>query len=106
MSGGAVCGQEALRKRFVPWNRHKLPTALRAVIEAFEARLLLSGLPTGWSDNDVGSPPIPGSASYTSANNTNGDGNPFVNGDTIFMGETYNAAAGTLQYFAQNITTG
>jgi hypothetical protein len=39
-------------------------------------------------------------------NNTNGDGNPFVNGDTIFMGETYNAAAGTLQYFAQNITTG
>jgi hypothetical protein len=54
----------------VPWNRHKLPTALRAVIEAFEARLLLSGLPTGWSDNDVGSPPIPGSANYTSANNT------------------------------------
>ena len=54
----------------MPWNRHKLPTALRGVIEAFEARLLLSGLPTGWSDNDVGSPPIPGSASYTPANNT------------------------------------
>jgi hypothetical protein len=54
----------------VPWNRDKLQSALRAVIEGLETRLLLSGLPAGWSDNDVGSPPIAGSASYNSANNT------------------------------------
>jgi hypothetical protein len=54
----------------VPWDRHKLAVASRAVAERLESRLLLSGLPSGWSDNDVGSPPIVGSASYNNANNT------------------------------------
>lgn len=37
-------------------------------------------------------------------NNTNGNGNPFVNGQTIFMGEVYNAGAQTLTYYAQNLS--
>jgi hypothetical protein len=39
-------------------------------------------------------------------NNTNGTGNPFVNGDTVFMSETYNASTGSLVYQAQDITQG
>jgi hypothetical protein len=39
-------------------------------------------------------------------NNTNGSGAPFVNGQTIYMAEAYNAQAGTLTYFAQDLTTG
>jgi hypothetical protein len=37
--------------------------------ESLESRFLLS-LPAGWSDNDIGSPPLAGSASYNSTSNT------------------------------------
>jgi len=39
-------------------------------------------------------------------NNTNGSGAPFVNGQTIYMAEVYNATAGTLTYYAQDLSTG
>ncbi len=48
----------------MPWNRQKLPSLRRATIEAVESRLLLSiGLLT--TDQDIGSPPQAGTASYS-----------------------------------------
>ncbi len=42
-----------------------------AIAEALECRQLLSGaLPPGWSDQDIGSPPIAGSASYDTPSDT------------------------------------
>lgn len=42
-------------------------------VEALEARQFLSGLPSGWSDADIGSPTIAGSANYTASTNSFSD---------------------------------
>jgi hypothetical protein len=39
-------------------------------------------------------------------NNTNGNGHPYTNGDTIYMAESYDAVAGTLTLYAQDLTAG
>ena len=55
----------------MPWNRRELKRPRRAEAEVLEVRLLLSGgLQPGWSDQDIGSPPIAGSASYDTPSDT------------------------------------
>jgi hypothetical protein len=39
-------------------------------VELLEVRQLLSGLPSGWTDTDIGSPSLAGSAGYTSTSNS------------------------------------
>ncbi|HTV46822.1 MAG TPA: LEPR-XLL domain-containing protein [Phycisphaerae bacterium] len=45
------------------------PAAVRAVLEPLEPRLLLSALPTGFLDLNIGSPSLSGLESYTKSNN-------------------------------------
>src|SRR5580658_10259460 len=64
-------GADFLRKPVVPRNRRRLLLRQSVVaVELLEIRQLLSSLPSGWTDSDIGSPTVSGSASYTSSSNT------------------------------------
>ena len=51
-------------------RRQKQTSISFFLTELLESRLLLSALPAGWSDNDVGSPPLTGSGNYNLTANT------------------------------------
>jgi hypothetical protein len=66
-------------------------------VELLEIRQLLSGLPSGWTDADIGSPTIPGSASYTSASNSfsvSGSGTGIGSASDQFNFLSYNLTGG------------